>query len=112
MFVVGVFNPIVNGSIIAVLQSTIPPEMQGRVFSLVISGISAMTPVGLTIAGPLADAFGVPIWFVISGLVTTSVAITAFFVPAVMNIENQNGGIKETSVADQTEDLLTTVNHD
>lgn len=112
MFIVGVFNPIVNGSIIAVLQSTIPPDMQGRVFSLVISGISAMTPVGLTIAGPLADAFGVPIWFVISGLVTTSVAITAFFVPSVMNIENQTGEDKETSVVDRTEDLLTTVEQD
>jgi DHA3 family macrolide efflux protein-like MFS transporter len=112
MFVVGVFNPIVNGSIIAVLQSTIPPDMQGRVFSLVISGISAMAPVGLTIAGPLADAFGVPIWFVISGLVTTSVAITAFFVPAVMNIETQNGGVKETSVVERSENLLATANQD
>jgi DHA3 family macrolide efflux protein-like MFS transporter len=106
MFVVGVFNPIVNGSIIAVLQSTIPPEMQGRVFSLVICGISAMTPVGLAIAGPLADLFGVSIWFVISGLVTTSVAITAFFVPAVMNIENQNSEDKHISMVDQTEDAF------
>lgn len=112
MFIVGVFNPIVNGSIIAVLQSTIPPDMQGRVFSLVISGISAMTPVGLTIAGPLADAFGVPIWFVISGLVTTSVAITAFFVPAVMNIENQTDGNIEVSLAELPEELQSAMESD
>jgi DHA3 family macrolide efflux protein-like MFS transporter len=112
MFAVGVFNPIVNGSIIAVLQSTIPPAMQGRVFSLVISGISAMSPVGLAIAGPVADIFGVPIWFVISGLVTICVAITAFFVPAVMNIENQTAGDKAPSTVEKTDEVFLTFEQD
>ena len=109
MFIVGLFNPIVNGSIIAVLQSTTPPEMQGRVFSLVISGVSAMSPVGLSIAGPVADNFGVPIWFVISGLVTITIAAISFFVPAVMNIENQTEKTRESSTVDWLEDTQSTV---
>jgi DHA3 family macrolide efflux protein-like MFS transporter len=109
MFIVGVFNPIVNGSIIAVLQSTTPPEMQGRVFSLVISGVSAMSPVGLAIAGPLADAFGVPIWFVISGIVTSIVAVTSFFVPAIMNIETKTTEDDELLSVAQTEEVSSTV---
>jgi DHA3 family macrolide efflux protein-like MFS transporter len=106
MFIVGLVNPIVNGSIIAVLQSTIPPEMQGRVFSLVISGVSAMSPVGLAIAGPVADSFGVPIWFIISGLVTSIVAITSFFVPAIMTIERNATEEKGLSTALDDEDIF------
>jgi DHA3 family macrolide efflux protein-like MFS transporter len=87
LLVAGFMNPIFNGSVIAIMQATIPPEMQGRVFSLIISGATAMTPIGLAFAGPVADTFGVPIWFIISGLVTASLSIFSFFVPSVMNLE-------------------------
>jgi MFS transporter, DHA3 family, macrolide efflux protein len=40
------------------------------VFTLMISTASAMTPLGLLIAGPLADLFGVQMWFIIGGVVT------------------------------------------
>jgi DHA3 family macrolide efflux protein-like MFS transporter len=108
MFIVGLFNPIVNGSIIAVLQSTTPPEMQGRVFSLVISGVSAMAPVGLAIAGPVADNFGVPIWFVISGIVTSIVAVTSFFVPPIMNIEAKTTDDDKLFLVARTEEVSST----
>jgi DHA3 family macrolide efflux protein-like MFS transporter len=86
--------------------------MQGRVFSLVISGVSAMSPVGLAIAGPLADAFGVPIWFVISGIVTSIVAIASFFVPAIMNIEKKPVGVTGSSEVDWLEDIQSSVGLD
>ncbi|TFG13716.1 MFS transporter [Candidatus Thorarchaeota archaeon] len=101
LLVAGFMNPIFNGSVIAIMQATIPPEMQGRVFSLIISGATAMTPIGLAFAGPVADAFGVPIWFIISGLVTASLSVSAFFVPSVMNLEKI---AKERASKTQTED--------
>jgi DHA3 family macrolide efflux protein-like MFS transporter len=46
-------------------------------------------PVGLAIAGPLSDAIGVRVWFVIGGLVTTALSVGAFFVPAIIRIEDK-----------------------
>ena len=79
--------PIVNGPIHAILQSAVEPDMQGRVFTLIGSLSIAMAPLGLLIAGPLADATSVQIWFVIAGVVCALVGIAGFFIPAVMNIE-------------------------
>jgi DHA3 family macrolide efflux protein-like MFS transporter len=88
----GFMNPIVNGSFTAALQAVVPPEMQARVFTLVMSGAAAMSPLGMVIAGPVADAFGVTVWFVIGGMATTLMAVSMFFVPAVMRIEQDGAG--------------------
>jgi DHA3 family macrolide efflux protein-like MFS transporter len=87
MFFAGFMTVIVNGSIFAMLQAIIPPEMQGRVFTVVLSGSGAMAPLGLAIAGPLADLLGVRIWFVIAGGAMCAMGIGAFSIPAVMQIE-------------------------
>jgi DHA3 family macrolide efflux protein-like MFS transporter len=89
LFFSGFMNPIVNGSLFAFLQANIPPEMQGRVFTLVLSGSAAMSPLGLAVAGPVADALGVQVWFVIGGIATVVMGVGSFFVPAIMNIEDK-----------------------
>lgn len=88
MFVAGFAIPFVNGPINAVLQGSVDPEMQGRVFSLVSSLAMAMSPLGLIIAGPVADAFGVTTWYVIAGIVTAFLGVAGFFIPAVVGIED------------------------
>ena len=90
MFFGGFMNPLANGPLFAVLQSSVVPEMQGRVMSLVGSGAAAMMPLSLLIAGPVADALGVRVWYVVGGLACTAIGLVAFFVPAIMNVE-QNG---------------------
>jgi DHA3 family macrolide efflux protein-like MFS transporter len=80
-------NPIVNGSFVAVLQSSITPEMQGRVFALVLSAATAMSPLGLIVAGPVAEVIGVRSWFWISGLICILMALGSFLVPSVMAFE-------------------------
>ena len=75
------------GLITAVLQSVIPPAMQGRVFSLKASLLTATVPVGLAVAGPVSDAVGVRVWFLGAGSVVALMAIVTFFIPAVMQIE-------------------------
>lgn len=89
MFLVGFCNPIVNGPLFAVLQAVVAPEMQGRVFNLIVSMATAMSPLGLILAGPFADRFGVRSWFVAGGLVTALLGAGAFLVPAMINIENR-----------------------
>lgn len=89
MFFVGLVNPIVNGPLHAVVQAVVAPEMQGRVFTLVSSFATAMSPIGLILAGPIADRFGVQTWYVIGGAVTLLLGVAAFMIPAIMNIESQ-----------------------
>ncbi len=93
MFFGGFMNPIANGSLFATLQATVPPEMQGRVFTLAMSGSAAMSPLGLAIAGPVADALGVQIWFLIGGLATVIMGVGSFFIPAIMRIEDKAGEV-------------------
>jgi DHA3 family macrolide efflux protein-like MFS transporter len=85
--IAGLMNPIVNGSFGAVLQSSITPEMQGRVFALVLSAATAMSPLGLIVAGPVAEVIGVRSWFWISGLICILMALGSFLVPSVMAFE-------------------------
>ena len=89
IFLDGLMNPIANGSLMAALQSIVPPQMQGRVFTLVASGTAAMSPLGLAIAGPVADVLGVQIWFLIGGIATIAMGAGSFFVPAIMQVEDQ-----------------------
>lgn len=89
MFFAGFMLPIVNGSLFAILQVTIPPEMQGRVFTLMMSGSAAMTPLGLAIAGPVADSLGVQVWFLIGGIAMIAVGTISFFTPTIMRIEEK-----------------------
>ena len=84
----GVTIPITNGPIGALLQSIIRPDMQGRVVSLLGSGATAIAPLGLLIAGPLSDAFGIRVWFWMGGLICLIIGVAGFFIPTVMNIEN------------------------
>ena len=85
-FVIGFGIPITDGPLLAVMQDVVAPDMQGRVFTLFGSLVKAMTPLGLIIAGPVADIFGVQTWFIIGGIVTGFMGIIGFFVPAIINI--------------------------
>ena len=72
---VGIANPLVNGPVHAALQARVDPDKQGRVFTLLSSGATLAMPIGLAIAGPLSDAVGVQIWFIIGGIVCVVMAL-------------------------------------
>ena len=88
VFLAGLMNPIVNGSLFAAVQITVPSEMQGRYFTLLLSGSAAMTPVGLAIAGPFADFLGIRIWFQLGGIIFILLGLISFFVPVIMKMED------------------------
>jgi DHA3 family macrolide efflux protein-like MFS transporter len=91
LFWLGFVNPITNGPLLAAVQAVVAPEMQGRVFTLINSVAGGMTPIGLIIAGPVADRFGVQTWFVLGGIMTLLMAVVSLFLPAVMNFEKGRG---------------------
>nr|HID12486.1 MFS transporter [Anaerolineae bacterium] len=90
MFFAGCMHPITNGPILAIIQAIVTPEMQGRVFTVIQSLASAMSPLSLAIAGPVADLLGVRTWYVIAGVVCALMGGGAFFVPAIVHLEDNH----------------------
>ncbi len=97
VFAVGFFISMVNATIMAILQTVIPPDMQGRVLSLLASSSMAMAPVGLAVAGPAADMLGAQMWFVIAGAVTLLIGLATFAMPSVMSLGK---GLPESTATD------------
>jgi DHA3 family macrolide efflux protein-like MFS transporter len=89
---VGLMIPLIDGPIMAILQSTVAPEMQGRVFTLMSSLVWITSPFSLAVAGPVSDWLGLQVWYVLAGVLCGMVGLAGFFVPAIVNIEeNANG---------------------
>lgn len=84
----GFMIPMANGPVGAMMQSIVRPDMQGRVMSLLNSGATAISPLGLLIAGPFSDLLGIRVWFWAGGIMCVMIAVGAFFVPVIMNVEN------------------------
>ena len=91
IFFAGLMLPVTNGSFFAILQTKVPPEMQGRFFTLISAVSTAMNPVGLAFAGPATDAIGVTIWYLLAGVGMIVLGLVALLVPTIRNIEEQLG---------------------
>jgi DHA3 family macrolide efflux protein-like MFS transporter len=91
VLIVGASTAFTDGPLHAILQATVEPSMQGRVFTLVMSLSGGMAPIGLAVTGPLSDAFGVRTIFLGAGVLCLSAAVAAFYIPALMNIEDGPG---------------------
>ena len=79
--------PMINGTFQAVFQSSIPPEIQGRVTSLIDFAAMLAIPIGTAIAGPVSDAVGIETWFVVGGVAMILSGIAGFLIPAMRNLE-------------------------
>ena len=93
---VGLMTPMTMGPFFAVIQATVEPKMQARVFSLLTSVGTGITPVGLLIAGPVADRFGLQTWFLLGGMTCIFMAVAGLFIPAVMNMERTGNPLSKT----------------
>ncbi len=87
-FLIGLGLPFANGPMIAAMQASIAPEMQGRVFTLMTSLSGAASPLGLAIAGPVADALGVGAWLVMAGLACIAMGVAGLLIPSIVNLED------------------------
>ena len=86
MALFGFLNPIINGPLMAIMQTKVEPEIQGRVFSLLSAGAGLASPLGLAIAGPVSDATSNQFWFILGGSLTVLAGAIAFFVPQIIEL--------------------------
>ncbi len=89
---VGFMNPICNGPLFAIIQSKVDKEKQGRVMMMMNSLSSAMSPIGMAFAGPVADRFGIQVWFVAGGLVAILMAVLLLSIREVATLDEQEPG--------------------
>ena len=90
IFLKGMMQSVANAPILATLQSTVDPAMQGRVMSLVISATSAVAPIGLLISGALGDRLSPQTWFVIFGSGSMILGIAGFCIPTLLRLGERN----------------------
>ena len=80
--------PLALGSWRALLQSTVPAELQGRVFALIGSLVTLALPAGLVLAGPLADLWGVRWLFPVSGGIAVGLSVVGLLTPKIVRLED------------------------
>jgi DHA3 family macrolide efflux protein-like MFS transporter len=88
MALMGLMNPIANGPFFAIVQSVVAPEIQGRVFTVAGSVSGIMAPLGLALAGPVADRFGVQLWYIVGGVACLIFTVAILLSPAIMRLED------------------------
>jgi MFS family permease len=71
-----------------VIQAVVEPDMQARIITLLSSIGGSKAPIGLIIAGPVADHTRIKTWFFLGGILCVLMSVAGLFIPAVMNIEN------------------------
>ena len=90
MFFVGAAAAMINGAIMAILQSQVAANYQGRLFTLIGSIAGAITPLALLLAAPVAELFGIRFWYVAGGACCLLLAVAASFVPAITGMEDND----------------------
>jgi DHA3 family macrolide efflux protein-like MFS transporter len=83
----GLMGSLVDGPIFAIFQSAIDPGLQGRVISVFMSLVTAVVPFGMIFGGLFADQFGVPLLFLIAGIVCLAAAVLSLSSPAILSLE-------------------------
>lgn len=88
--IMGVSVPFYSGPQMALMQEKIEPQYLGRVFGLYGSVVSLAMPLGLALSGLFADKVGVGCWFMLSGAACVLLALAAFGLKSVRNIEQKS----------------------
>ncbi len=86
-FLSGVSFSTGNAPMMAIVQTSVPNEMQGRVLSLMNTIMGLAGPIGLAIAAPLGEGIGVRGLFILGGALSAVVCLFGLFSPALMRVE-------------------------
>jgi DHA3 family macrolide efflux protein-like MFS transporter len=81
-FLIGLAVPAFSTSSMTLLQETVEPERQGRVFGFVGIVMAVAMPLGMAVLGPLADIVSVEILLIATGAITVVIAVVAVLLPA------------------------------
>jgi predicted MFS family arabinose efflux permease len=83
--VFGPIPPIYN----YVVQTKSPPEMRGRLVGAMTTFSFAAGPLGLTFAGPLADAFGLRVTFLVLAIPMIVLGVVSLWLPALHELDRE-----------------------
>jgi len=81
-FLIGLAVPAFSTSAMTLLQETVEPERQGRVFGFVGIVMSVAMPLGMAVLGPLADVVSVESLLIATGAATVIIAVLADSLPS------------------------------
>lgn len=81
-FVIGLAVPAFSTSAMTLLQETVEPERQGRVFGFVGIVMAVAMPIGMVVLGPLADVVAVELLIVATGGLMMVMALIAVLLPS------------------------------
>ncbi len=70
------------------MQTYVEPEMQGRVFSLLESMVSAMMPISMVVAAPVVEWVGIRGWLAFGAIGCSAIGLVGFFTPSLVHIED------------------------
>ncbi|NTW09374.1 MAG: MFS transporter, partial [Anaerolineaceae bacterium] len=74
--------------------------MQGRVFTLISSLATAMIPLSMLIAAPIAEWIGVQAWYIIGGGATILLGVGSMMNRSIMHIEDiESANAREAALA-------------
>ncbi len=106
MGLLGFLSSFANGSLGSIVQTKVSPEMQGRVFTVMGSMAGMAVPLGLIIAGPLADKIGIQPLNLLAGLSGIAIGVAGFLSKDVRTLESQEPGGGSASDADNQPDFV------
>jgi len=95
-FIFAFIVPFVNTMFLTILQSTIPPDKQGRVMSIVITIATAVSPIAMIISGPLAVIMGIVPLFVSAAAIDMIIVILIWVFSNVAKIDYDELAISNT----------------
>ncbi|MCR2765100.1 MFS transporter [Microbacterium sp. zg.B48] len=82
MFLLGLSVPFFSTPSTTLLQETVEPERQGRVFGFLGIVMALAMPLGMVVFGPLADVVPIELLLIASGVLTFVVVGAAVWLPA------------------------------
>ncbi|RZF57977.1 MFS transporter [Sphingobacterium corticibacterium] len=78
-----------NAPLTALLQTTIPNQLQGRVLSLLNTIMALAAPIGLVLATPLGELIGIRWLFAVVGIAGGMVSLFGFLSPSLRNLDRK-----------------------
>ena len=91
MVLIGFMFVMVSGPLNAAMKEKIPPEMQGRVFTVMSSMVQATVPLGLLIAAPIAELLSISTWYMVGGAVCLALGVFGLFYKPLSTLDDQQG---------------------
>ena len=92
LVVVGGMASFANGSFGPLLQTKVPSEVQGRVFTLLSSLSLAMMPIGLFLSAPIADRFGTRVSYIAGGSLCLIIGLVGLMDKRINTLDLQKEG--------------------